>query len=196
MTDTTTAPVTTSEQEYVLAGGKDGATDSPNDPVVVPAKKQGHKCCGGCCDMRRATMIVNFVNMGLILLGLWYIVAYISTSSRGGQPYQVDDDEVQEVYAEADTFQGLGFVVAIMVIRFLCNGCGVYGAYIFHQHFVAVSLAGYILEILFALISFNVAGLLVGVFFAYPHVFLIQEIRAGIMTPENYPNEEQSCCCV
>lgn len=102
MADTATEQPTTSEQEYVLAGGKNGATDSPTDydGLALPAKKQGHKCktvwsmmtlprglikikngiqfswnplllpfysslgCGGCCDMRRATMIVDFVNMG------------------------------------------------------------------------------------------------------------------------------------
>jgi hypothetical protein len=100
MTDTASEQPSTSEQEYVLAGGKNGATDSPADydGLVMPAKKQGHKCktvcwsflvasfdynqawnshrpsvswpfysslgCGGCCDMRRATLIVNYVNMG------------------------------------------------------------------------------------------------------------------------------------
>ena len=46
MTDTTTDQRTSSEQEYVLAGGKNGATDGPNDYVglAMPTKKQGHKC--------------------------------------------------------------------------------------------------------------------------------------------------------
>jgi hypothetical protein len=103
---------------------------------------------------------------------------------------------VQEVYSEAETFKGLGIVSAIMVMRLVFNGCGVYGAYIFNQYLVGFSLFSYALEGLFALLSFNMAGLLLATFFAYPHVFLIMEIRAGIMTPENYPNEEQSCCCV
>jgi hypothetical protein len=30
----------------------------------------------------------------------------------------------------------------------------------------------------------------------YPHVGLIIEIKKGIMTPETYPREEYSCCCV
>jgi hypothetical protein len=114
----------------------------------------------------------------------------------GQTTYQVTDDEVQEVYSEAETFKGIGIVSAIMVIRLLFNGCGVYGAYTFNQYLVGFSLFSYALEGVFALLSFNLAGLLLAGFFAYPHVFLIKEIRAGIMTPENYPIEEQSCCCV
>ena len=34
----------------------------------VARVKQGHKCCGGCCDMRRAVIIVNIVN--ICLMGL------------------------------------------------------------------------------------------------------------------------------
>ena len=29
----------------------------------------------------------------------------------------------------------------------------------------------------------------------YPAIFLIKEIKAGIMTPETYPREAHSCCC-
>lgn len=30
--------------------------------------KLGHMCCGGCCDMRRAVIIVNIVNASLVLV--------------------------------------------------------------------------------------------------------------------------------
>lgn len=124
-------------------------------------------------------------------------MAYVAVGqSNNGQTQQVTDDEVQEVYSEADTFSGLGIVSAIMVVRLLLNGCGVYGAYTFNQYLVGLSLSSYALEGVFALLSFNLAGVLLAGFFAYPHVFLIQEIRAGIMTRDNYPIEEQSCCCV
>ena len=142
-------------------------------------------------------MLFLFVALrtGLILLGLWYIAEYsAATTSDGGQA--AVDDAVQDVYAEALDFKALGIIAAIMIIRFVCNGCGVYGAYAFNQYFVGVSLAAYALEVTLSLIGFNLAGVLMAGFFAYPHVYFIQEIRAGIMTPENYPVEEQSCCCV
>lgn len=143
--------------------------------------------------MRRATMIVNFINIGFILLGFWYLIAYAAVKRTARA---VDDDEMQEMYSEMEELKGVGAIVAVMLVRLMCNSCGVYGAYSFNMYLVGISLAGYCLETVFALISFNLGGLFMAIFFAYPHVFLIKEIRAGIMTKENYPVEEQSCCCV
>lgn len=85
-----------------------------------------------------------------------------------------------------------------MVVRMMANGAGIYGAYIFDIRLVGVSLAAYALEAIFALLGFNLVGIIMAGFFAYPHVFFIKEVRAGIMTKERYvPGiEEQSCCCV
>jgi hypothetical protein len=45
--------------------------------------------------------------------------------------------------------------------------------------------------------SGNLIGPLIGVIMSvYVHISFIKEVRAGIMSPENYANEEQSCCCV
>jgi hypothetical protein len=37
----------------------------------IQSQKQGHKCCGGCCDMRRAVIIVNIIALGGRLHGNW-----------------------------------------------------------------------------------------------------------------------------
>jgi hypothetical protein len=37
----------------------------------IRSTKQGHKCCGGCCDMRRAVIIVNIIALGGRLHGNW-----------------------------------------------------------------------------------------------------------------------------
>lgn len=127
----------------------------------------------------------------LIALGLWAI-AFVASE---GQQAAVDD-EVEQVYAEAEEVKGMAVVVTIMLIRLICNACGVYGAWKFNIYLVGLSLASYVLEAIFAMMAFSLAGLLMACFFAYPHVFFIKEVRAGIMSKENYPNEEQSCCCV
>ena len=131
------------------------------------------------------------------MLGLWYIAAYAIYKNGGGQGGAViDDDEVLEVYSEAGELKGIGVVVSVMILRMVANAVGIYGAWKFNIYFVGASLAAYILECLFALIGLNLGGLLYAGFFAYPHVVFIREVRAGIMTKANYPNEEQSCCCV
>ena len=67
------------EQEYVLAAevqpgnppSKDGVPgaeiEAGGASTLLTSKRQGHLCCGGCCDMRRATMIVNYVNIGKLI---------------------------------------------------------------------------------------------------------------------------------
>ena len=43
----------------------------------------------------------------------------------------------------------------------------------------------------------NMIGPLVGLIMStYVHISFVREVRRGIMTRENYHNEEQSCCCV
>lgn len=62
---------------------------------------------------------------------------------------------------------------------------------------VGACFALYIVEGIFAILTLNIAGLVYSVFFAYPHYSFIREVQDGIMTPANYPiNEEHSCCCV
>ena len=135
--------------------------------------------------MRRATAIVNLVNLAIIMLGLYAVAT--SASSQ----YSSANSEERE-------FTSLAVIISLMIIRGLANVAGVYGAYTFNIYLVGVSLAAYALECIFALITFSLIGVAVAAGFAYPHVFFIKEVRAGIMTKERYvPGiEEQSCCCV
>ena len=103
-----------------------------------------------------------------------------------------------EAYSEGSQSNILGVIVFTMVVRLFFNAAGAYGAFTFNIYLVGISLAVYVVEAILALMSFYLAGLLVAVFFAYPHVFFIKEVREGIMTKERYQPgiEEQSCCCV
>jgi len=47
----------------------------------------------------------------------------------------------------------------------------------------ATAIASYVLVIVFASL------------WAYPSIFLIKEIRSGVMSAETYPRERRSCCC-
>lgn len=75
---------------------------------------------------------------------------------------------------------------------------GVFGAAMFNKGLVVTSGFFYLLIGLMSLVLYGIAGLglLWGVFFAYPHFVLYQEIGEKIMTPSNYANEVHSCCCV
>ena len=142
--------------DYQLAAGNGG-----------DGRKLGHNCCGGCCDVRRAVVIVNIINAVLLILGL--------------------GSEV--------TLPIIVFLV-IQTVRILLSVAGIVGAVKFNQVGVGLAMFGYVFDAVMALLGFNLLGLLFPLMFAYPHGFLIKEIRAGIMTKENYASEEHSCCCV
>ena len=129
------------------------------------------------------------------MLGLWAITA-LAAVSKGGTYVVVDDDLMEEAYTEIDELKGYGLIVGFMVVRLICNALGIYGAHSFDARWVSVSLAAYVVEFVFGLLRFDLVGLVVSAFFAYPHVFFIQEVRSGIMSPQNYPVEQHSCCCV
>ena len=135
---------------------------------------------------------ILFVPIGFIMLGLWALIALAATSDY----VVVDDDVMEDAYAEMDELKGLGLVITFMIFRLICNACGIYGALTYNTKFVFVSLIAYSLEFILSLFNFGLVGLLVAGCFAYPHVFFIREVQVGIMTPENYSNEKHSCCCV
>ena len=178
------------------------ATGEKEEPVVVegvakPGDEYGyqqdvkaHKCCGGCCDMRRAVIIVNIVNSVFLALGL---MSFGVAASVDGSNY--DDDEVKEAYTSLDN-AGLGVLTAIIAVKLVISLLGIYGAFSYNVMLVGVSCAAYCLEALLALVTLNLATAFYCGFFAYPHFFFIREVRAGIMTKETYSSVEHSCCCV
>ena len=179
------------ETEYQLGipVKESGAT---GDVAKLP--KQGHKCCGGCCDMRRGVIIVDIINVVLLTLGLFGVLATRNLSGQAEELY--DDDEVQATLAEFATSFPLGAFIAIQAIKIVCSASGVVGALRYNIYFTGVAAAAYCFDALMALIGLNLGGVVYAVFFAYPHFFFIKEVRAGIMSKENYHNEEMSCCCV
>ena len=178
------------ETEYQLGVPVEGTP--VDDANKLP--KQGHKCCGGCCDVRRAVMIVNIVNATLLLFGMFGVLATNKLSGQAEDLY--DDDEMLETLAEFSNSFPLGAFIAIQVVKILCSVAGIIGALKFNIYLTGVAAAAYCIDVLMALIEFSVGGIVYAALFAYPHFYFIKEVRAGIMSKENYHNEEMSCCCV
>lgn len=151
-------------------------------------RKQGHKCCGVCCDMRRAVIIVNII-MSLDL-GLFSVLWALNLTNQA---------VFTSALAEEFNYYSIGGfgIAAILTIRVLFCLAGIVGAVKYSAIGVGLALAGYAFAFVMSLIGgVNLIGMIMAVFFAYPHVFFIKEVRSGIMTKENYPTEEFSCCCV
>jgi hypothetical protein len=176
---------------YVLAQPeKDGIAVTG---TVMGVGKQGHACCGGCCDVRRATIIVNIISVVFASIGLATMVSLMATTAS----VNYDDDEVQEAmsaFNEANL--AFGVVITLAVIRIVAYGLGIYGAVTYNVWMVGICLSAYCIDFVMGLVGMSPLGMVWAALFAYPHFFFIQEIRSGVMSEANYFNEKQSCCCV
>jgi hypothetical protein len=163
--------------------------------VVLPGgygAKRGHKCCGGCCDVRRAVIVVNCVVGGLVLWGVLAVLALKTGAEHIAM--KMDDDEA---IAAMNKLQDAPIVP--LLIRFsialICCVFGVLGAIQYNVWMVYVAALKLCVDIVVGLCTFNVAVVIAFSLFLYPHVFFIKEVREGIMSKDNYENERQSCCC-
>jgi hypothetical protein len=181
----------TQEVGYVLAQPeKDGIAVSA---TAMGAGKQGHAFCGGCCDVRRAVIIVNIVSIAFASLGLVTVGGLMAVSSSASY----DDDEVQEAMSSFNEGNlAMGVFFALAAIRIVANALGIYGAVTYNIWMVGISLAAYCIDFAMGVVSVNIVGLVTNALFAYPHFFFIKEVRSGLMSEANYVNEKQSCCCV
>eukprot|EP00542_Grammatophora_oceanica_P017314 CAMPEP_0194048406 /NCGR_PEP_ID=MMETSP0009_2-20130614/27196_1 /TAXON_ID=210454 /ORGANISM="Grammatophora oceanica, Strain CCMP 410" /LENGTH=172 /DNA_ID=CAMNT_0038694259 /DNA_START=51 /DNA_END=569 /DNA_ORIENTATION=- len=164
--------------------------------VSPSAYKQGHKCCGGCCDVRRASIIVNIVN---IIISLLFMLEFIFIDKIVAKDEEVinDEEQLNNLHTAAAIIKKLeGLLVFFLMIKIACSAVGIHGAYTFSVPKVGVALGCYTVFLIFDVLTLSFGGILMDAFFAYPHIYLIMEMNEGIMSPENYINEEQSCCCV
>lgn len=107
----------------------------------------------------------------------------------------MNDDEVKAAVQDVTNEELLVDYITI-AIGMLCTAVAILGALKYSVWMVAVGAFLFSFECVMALVRLNFLGVIMSALFAYPHFILIQEIRKGIMTPENYANEEYSCCCV
>jgi len=172
----------------------DDKPETPLLPVEEEEGKKGHKFFGFCCDSRRAVIIVNMLSLVLFICGL--IAAVVPGSVT------VDTQNIV-----AMIFNIL-FTVAIII-----------GAMKFNESTIVMGLLWEIFIIFFWIIgaastinrldwgkepagaqggtiAFVVISIIWQFVNIYAEVMLVWEIKYGIITPETYKQQEQSCCCV
>jgi hypothetical protein len=153
--------------------------------------KEGHKCCGFCCDTRRAVITVNVIMSIMVLLGTTFIFAGIELIESVAA--QADDDEMQQAAKEVQQIP-LGFLVFLNLVFFLLFAAGIKGAVDYNPTLVKCAAFAYVGKFCLDLFGGNIAGAVTDAAFAYPHFFFLKEMSENIMTPENYPNEAHCCC--
>jgi hypothetical protein len=173
----------------------------------APYRRQGHLCCGGCCDMRRAVIIVDSINLFLMTMALLSVLVVrkvdqmaINALSNQTSNY-VDDEDLMDLFDDSiimlnKSLFPFTIIIALVCIRLVSSTIGIIGALNYNTCLVKVTTLMYCIDIFFGCILLNPFDIIAYGLFAYPHFVLIREIQAGVMSPETYKNEEFCCCCV
>eukprot|EP00542_Grammatophora_oceanica_P018879 CAMPEP_0194048950 /NCGR_PEP_ID=MMETSP0009_2-20130614/29105_1 /TAXON_ID=210454 /ORGANISM="Grammatophora oceanica, Strain CCMP 410" /LENGTH=155 /DNA_ID=CAMNT_0038694985 /DNA_START=87 /DNA_END=554 /DNA_ORIENTATION=+ len=145
--------------------------------VHPSAFKQGHKCCGGCCDVRRAVIIVNIINAFVSLFVIIELIFYDQLIESGKNVYSEDmQNSLEKMSDQVHHMEGA--LIGLMVVRLFGSLAGIYGGMTFSWPLVAASMGVYALVAAPDILMFGVVGgpLLDGLF-AYPHYYLTRRSR-------------------
>jgi hypothetical protein len=183
------------------AGGSSGASSAGFLAQLFPPSpgRENHLFCNCCCDVRRATLVVNgltivwnFVVMLLMFVGFKFVLKNADEIAA-----DMDDDEVAKEFEAMAQNGSLGFLEAVIDIFFMfstvLHAFGVYGALKYEVWAIIVAAVAYGIGFSFALLSLDFTNMFVKGLFLYPHLVLIKEIREGIMTDYNYANVKNCC---
>jgi len=190
------------------AGRRIGNADAVQVAQVTSTKKVGHVCCGFCCDVRRAVIIIN------LLAAILAIIGVILFATAVGIYGNFDDEDIEinsnatEVTEDLDWEYGewakdaplreigLGVGISWAAIAILFYFIGLIGAIKYSACLVLLSCLFYAAAIIWAILFFDVISAVINLLFLYPHIVLYSEIKKGIMAPETYKvRERHSCCC-
>ena len=86
-------------------------------------------------------------------------------------------------------------LIGIVIAAFLIGIWGAYSYNILGVRFSALFIIAFFITYTVMTVRYILGGALIALVL-YPHVGLIAEIKNGTMTPETYPREQASCCCV
>ena len=176
-----------------------GNTDTGDETAQL---KQGHTYCGFCCDMRRAVMIVNAVNI------LFLLIITLAVAEADRMVRESDNDAEKEALDSSE--KALRGVAIIAVFGWILSFVTIWGAIKFRV--IPVALNALYMFIAFLATStmryratehhtahdFDVGSWFINVFFLllaeYPHIMYVIEVRSGILSAETYQREKRCCC--
>lgn len=186
--------MTSLEDKDVNLGANDGNGGGVyySDPEAVPrtSGRRGQLFLGFCCDMRRAVLIVDFVYIAYVMTGLG---VFCFGSDHITENLE-DDTVIKQWNKYSDIIVGAAIVMAIVAVAFAAMG--LFGALRYSKCLVMTAAIWYCIVGGLSLLGLDFLGIVMSALFAYPHFMFAQELKQGIMTEGNYPNEVHSCCCV
>mmetsp|Transcript_15837 Transcript_15837/g.36668 ORF Transcript_15837/g.36668 Transcript_15837/m.36668 type:complete len:242 (+) Transcript_15837:143-868(+) len=159
---------------------------------VDPNARQAQLCCGCCCDLLRACIIVNIVYISYAILALlvsWWGMAPILAMDIS------DYDDDFEIRSDMDdTLSWMVVVIIQLSSGMLFASLGIIGAAKFTPCLVLSCGIWYCIDLLISSLSRVWPAALMKGFFAYPHFALFMALKGGKITRENYLVERHCCC--
>jgi len=119
--------------------GVEGLAAPPGSAATIPAgdavpmwqqEKLGAKCCGCCCDYRRALMVVASIGITLIVISFIVALNAISAASSAASSYGVEDSADYSVE----------IVVIVSFLGVSASVCALVGAVRFNIWLVVVNV--------------------------------------------------------
>lgn len=174
------------------------------EPMIEYGPKQGHSFCGCCCDMRRATIVINIIVLILNLLFVSSVYFTLDFAFSDDMKDLIEDDEVKG-QIEAFNFPATCTVLLILLLTpgCLCSLAAISGAVRYKACPIIVNIV-YLTALFFWPFAITVDEdatgaaikiLLIYGFFMYPHVMLVYEIIGSkTMSQQTYFREERSLC--
>ena len=159
------------------------ATSEGDAVAAVPVRTS--QTCMGCCDFRRAVVIVNIIAIVICLVFDLLLVLVIPEMKN-------NPDYPRAQYEMLHNAEGPMLIASIFSMTMY--GLAILGALQFDRCKVCPAGVVYCLNCVAGLLQFNILGAILAGFFAWPHFALMNEIRLGVMNPETYPREAQCCC--
>lgn len=209
--------------DNAYSDGELGGMEPPSSTGAAPYRRGG-KCCGCCCDYRRAVLIVDAILWVLALVTFIYEIVVEEHMIKLTAPEAEGDDDTAAQMQDAIADSALlKFSIAMSGLQaFFFLPLSICGALKFKWAWPIGFCTFYVLTQVFGLIISPifcekiqaeidgadnealsckpqpVAYIFQTVVIAlvlYPHIVFMRQCRRGILTPETYHTREKSCCC-
>ena len=179
---------------------------------VSSQTRKADLCCGCCCDLVRACIIVDVCDILLSImlvvvsvLGLELDESFINTidfsvyndSINNDDMMVIDDDD--EIFRQEDNSDRLRMSVTVIAIMtgagILFSFIGILGAYKLNKYLVLCTAIWYCVDFIRSAVTLQWVNSVVVACFAYPHFALFMALRKNKISRENYSATERHCCC-
>lgn len=116
------------------------------DGPGVGRNKQGHLCCGCCCDTRRAVIVVDIIQLcasGLALLGLMVGFSMIGFAEQHAEEF--DDDQMEQSVEQLKSTP-IGWLLILLLVQTVLHVLGIIGAIHYNAKFIMCAIVSYVIQ--------------------------------------------------